>query len=99
VLDLAIRGESNGIKSLDDVVRALYAQTKDGKPGFAETRIRELCIEMGGPNLGPIYDECVNQAVEFPIAAVLAKVGMKIETGIVSDGPSSISAIGRTWPK
>lgn len=99
VLDLAIRGESNGKKSLDDVVRALYNETKGDKPGFAENRIREICVEIGGADLGPIYDDCVMKPVEIPIAAILTKVGMKISDGIVSDDPSAHSSVGLSWPK
>lgn len=99
ILDLAIRGETGGKKSLDDVVRALYAETKGDEPGFSETRIRELCVEIGGQALGPIYDDCVTRAVELPIATVLPKVGMVITDGIVKDNPSASSGIGKNWPK
>jgi len=99
VLDLAIRGETNGKKSLDDVMRALYEETKNGKPGFAETRIRELCVKIGGPALGHIYDDCVMHAVELPIANVLSKLGMKIVDRNVLDDEANPSAVGKAWPK
>lgn len=99
VLDLAIRGETNGTKSLDDVMKALYAETKGDKPGFSESRIRELCVQIGGPALGSIYDVSVNLAVELPIAKVLPKMGMGLTEGVVQDDPSTASAAGAAWPK
>ncbi|MDQ2985176.1 MAG: hypothetical protein M3R13_00470 [Armatimonadota bacterium] len=98
VLDLAIRGETGGKKSLDDVMRALYAETKGDKPGFAETRIRELCVQIGGEALGPIYDDCVIKPVDLPIAGVLPGVGMQLLGGIVRDDPAAKSPAGAEWP-
>jgi predicted metalloprotease with PDZ domain len=98
VLDLAIRGETNGTKSLDDVMRTLYSETNGHKPGFSETRIRELCVQIGGPALGPIYDNCVLKAVELPIGPVLAKVGMTLSEGIVRDSFVAGPSPGSQWP-
>lgn len=75
-LDLSIRLNSAGKASLDDVIRKLYQETKGSKPGFSETRIRELCIEFGGPNLAQLYDAGVMQAGEIPWHLVLPKVGL-----------------------
>ncbi len=99
-LDLAIRGESGGKKSLDDVIRDLYSETK-GKDGFSETRIRELCIKHGGEKLGNVYDMCVTQAVVIPIENILAGAGLAMSEGTIIVDPSAaagLSAIGRSWP-
>jgi predicted metalloprotease with PDZ domain len=99
-LDLAIRGASNGRRSLDDVMRDLYAETK-GKDGFSETRIRELCIKHGGEGLGPIYDVCVMQAVRIPIEGILAGVGLSMTDGAIASDPGadqSSAMLGRRWP-
>jgi predicted metalloprotease with PDZ domain len=98
VLDLAIRGETRGKKSLDDVMRALYAETRGEKPGFTEGRIRELCIEIGGLPLAGIYDDCVKNAVEIPIVKVLPQMGMVINEGIVSNDPAAKIPAGAAWP-
>ena len=94
-LDLAIRGESGGEKSLDDVIRDLFQETK-GKDGFSETRIRELCIKHGGDNLGPIYDECVMKPLRIPIEPILAKAGLSLANGAITS--TGGSQIGATWP-
>ena len=98
ILDLAIRGHTGGKKSLDDVMSALYNETKGTKPGFSDNRIRELCIQVGGETLGPIYDDCVIRAVELPLDSVARNVGMTLVNGIVSDDPAAKSAAGSSWP-
>ncbi len=75
LLDLAIRQETNGAKSLDDVMRALYQETKSG-PGYEPSRIRELCVKVGGEALGPLYDRAVNEPGDIPIDPYLAAFGL-----------------------
>ena len=101
-LDLAIRGHSQGRHSLDDVMVQLYNETKPPKPGFSETRIRELCVKFAGPELGPLYDEAVMHPGEVPFDKVLPLVGLKLGAdGLVEDeaAPEAALAIGRAWPR
>lgn len=98
LLDLAIRAKSDGKHSLDDVIRKLYEETKGGKPGFAETRIRELCIEFGGASLAPIYDACVMTPGPLPLAMVFREIGLEESEGTVT----ATTEVGRRtvdqWP-
>jgi predicted metalloprotease with PDZ domain len=99
-LDLAIRIGSDGKSSLDDVMRQLYEECKDG-PGFEEGRIRELCVQFGGDTLGPIYDRCIHSAEELPLDELLHKAGYMREKGVISVDPdASLKAakIGANWP-
>jgi predicted metalloprotease with PDZ domain len=82
LLDLAIRAASAGARSLDDVLLALYKETGGGKPGFAEGRIRELCMQYGGASLGDIYDRCVMVPGPLPIEEVLPKMGLEFRNGL-----------------
>ncbi len=79
-LDLEIREKTGGTKSLDDVMFALYEQTKDNKPGFEEGDVRKILVEVGGPELGTAYDNWVMKPGELPVEAQLAKVGFLFET-------------------
>ena len=100
-LDLAIHAESEGRRSLDDVLLALYAETKNGKPGFAEGRIRELCILFGGKALGPIYDRCVLKAENLPVEELLLPLGMVLRSGRIAVDTSaqpSARQLGSQWP-
>lgn len=93
-LDLAIRCDTNGKKSLDDVIRRLYTETKSG-PGFEEFRIRELCIEIGGGRLAEVYDASVMRPGVIPINESLSKLGMAMnETAIVEQE----NTLGKSWP-
>ncbi len=78
LLDIEVREKSGGKRSLDDVMRALYAMTKDGKPGFEEDEIRKQLVRFGGPSLGEYYDKIVMQPGELPVEEQLAKAGLKI---------------------
>ncbi|MFZ4508054.1 MAG: hypothetical protein ACOYON_10210 [Fimbriimonas sp.] len=99
LLDIAIRTESKGKYSLDDVMRSLYAECLKG-PGYEEGRIRELCVRFGGAKLGPLYDTCVTQAVDLPVEQALIGSGLRLGANGLEDdpdGPKSLfpSAIGK----
>jgi predicted metalloprotease with PDZ domain len=100
-LDLMIRGKTLGRYSLDNVIRDLYNETKGGKPGYDEGRIRELCIKYGGPELGPYYDRCAKQAVPLPIEEAARAAGLTYsgET-FLPDSSASQDArrAGSRWP-
>lgn len=78
MLDIELRSRTNGVRSLDDVVRALYAMNKDGKPGFEEGEIRRQLIRFGGDEMGPIYDKWVLAPGELPVEEQLAKAGLAL---------------------
>lgn len=100
-LDLALRAETKGTRSLDDVMRALYEECKNGKPGFEENRIRDLCVEMGGESMGLIYDQCVLIPGELPVRELLSRVGYAYDGRSIlpeANLSQAIQAIGNTWP-
>lgn len=101
MLDLAIRSETKGERSLDDVMLALYSESKDGRVGFSETRIRELCVLFGGSALGEIYDEAVLRAVEMPWQSVLPRFGLSYDRGRLQDdsfaNPDAMM-LAQGWP-
>lgn len=101
LLDLAIRGETKGKKSLDDVIRKLYQETKSGKPGFKDTRIREICVEVGGSALGPIFDKAVSTPGPMPWDEVVSKAGFSFfnkEVGYSNNPTKEAAEIGKAWP-
>lgn len=91
-LDIEIRYQTGGRRSLDDVMLALWEQNKDNKPGFAEDEIRKQCVRFGGQALGPFYDKVVMQPGELPVEAQLAKVGLKL-----AQGPQTYTRLGFGW--
>ena len=78
VLDLGIRAETGGKKTLDDVEHALWAKCRNNKPGFDEGDIRKLYVQMGGN--GQFYDRVIMQPGDLAIEETLAKAGLKVVT-------------------
>ncbi len=67
VFDAALRARSGGKVSLDDVMRALYARHALPKPGFEEGELRDVLIEFGGAEMGPLYDRTVRGRGQVPL--------------------------------
>lgn len=61
LLDLDIRAATNGERSLDDLMRALYAEFP-GARGFTTTDIERLASKVSGRNLKPFFDAYVRHA-------------------------------------
>ncbi len=87
--DLEILSQTKGKKSLDDVELALWKECRNNQPGFPEDGIRTKLVQVGGPALGDLYDNIVMNAVELPVEAELAKVGLQLvsrQDPVVSTG-------------
>ncbi|MEP0766341.1 MAG: M61 family metallopeptidase [Fimbriimonadia bacterium] len=77
-LDLKMRDLTDGRRSLDDVMRLLYEKCGRGiGPGFAEDGIRDACIELGGPEMGPFYDKVARSTDELPFREIFAAFGIR----------------------
>lgn len=88
-LDLAIRWKTGGVRSLDDVVRTLYAETSRGKPGFGDGRIRDVCVQVGGSELAAMYDACVERPGPLPIRDALAAHGLFFDGRGIQRSPNA----------
>jgi predicted metalloprotease with PDZ domain len=80
-LDTELRHVTGGRRSLDDVMRALWALNKDDKPGFEEDEIRKQLVRFGGQSMGAFYDRVVMQPGELPIETQLEKMGLSLAQG------------------
>lgn len=79
-LDLKLRDLTNGKRSLDDVMKALWTMGDKGKgPGFGEDTIRDLCIKFGGVEMGPFYDKVARSPGELPYEELLSNVGINVK--------------------
>ncbi len=97
-LDWAIRAESKGKHSLDDVVRELYKECHGG-PGYRDSRIRELVAQFGGPKLGPLYDAWVDGLGPVGYALEAAAFGVTEEGKVNPDQTPSERAMFDSWAK
>ncbi len=75
-LDLLIRRESKGEKSLDDVMRALWQ--RHGLPllGVDEGEIETLMSEVSGIDLTAFFDTALRGTDDLPLAELLREVGV-----------------------
>ena len=77
VFDAAIRSATGGEKSLDDVMRLLYARHKLPKPGFDENGILQAINEVSGTDMSALYKTVVQSTDEIPYD-VLRKLGLRL---------------------
>jgi predicted metalloprotease with PDZ domain len=82
--DLAIRAETNGRKSLDDVMRLLWQRYgRDfyrGKPvGVGEDDVEALIAEATGVWLGGLFADAVRGTRDLPLATLLEPFGVALD--------------------
>lgn len=80
MLDLVIRDATNGKRSLDDLMRAMFARFPYQK-GFTTLDLEQLASEVSGRNLKPFFDAYIRQAGKVDIGRFinLAGLEMKVE--------------------
>ncbi|MCY0388251.1 PDZ domain-containing protein [Robbsia sp. Bb-Pol-6] len=94
--DLAIRAASDGQRSLDDVMRALWHRYgRDfyaGKPvGIAADAVLPLLCEASGTDLGELFALAVQGTDDLPLERLLAAVGVTLAP-VPGKQPVSIGA-------
>lgn len=84
LLDLQIRKDSNGAKTLDDVMRYLYAEFfKKGK-NYAPADYQKAAEMMAGKSLNEFFSKYVRGRDEIDYNSILSGFGLKLETGAES---------------
>ena len=86
-LDLTIRTETKGRKSLDDVMRLLWRRygrdfysigSKSGR-GLKESELEAVFDEVTGLQLKSVFDRAVRGTKDLPLEELLAKVSIHLE--------------------
>jgi predicted metalloprotease with PDZ domain len=78
LLDLKLREATGGERSLDDVMRALWAQYGRPDLGFPERRVEAVASEVAGVELTPFFDRWLRSTQELDFASALAAVGLAL---------------------
>lgn len=84
LLDLVIRRDTQGRRSLDDVMRALWRSygrdfySAKGGRGVSEQDVEALFDEITGLKLKPIFDLAVRGTRDLPLAEAFAAVGIDL---------------------
>ncbi|HEX3581059.1 MAG TPA: M1 family aminopeptidase [Thermoanaerobaculia bacterium] len=77
-LDVMLRSESAGKRSLNDVMRLLFTRFGlTGKP-VTEKDIIAAASEVAGRDLQPFFDRYVHARNDLPLAETLAKLGLEL---------------------
>lgn len=77
IFDSAIRAQTNGAKSLDDVMRLLFERYRLPNPGFDEDALRSTISEVAGTDLGSLYDLLIRSTREVPYES-LKRIGLRV---------------------
>ena len=79
-LDIEMRAQTNGKRTLDDVEHALWRMCRNDQPGFDEDEIRNQFVKFGGKAMGLAYDRVVMWPDGMRIEETLAKAGLELVT-------------------
>ena len=91
LLDLEIRKRSGGAKSLDDVMRYLYAEYYKKNRNYGPADFQKACELMAGGSLDEFFSKYVRGKTELDYNAALEAAGLRLEivpagdTGRASD--------------
>lgn len=75
-LDLLIRSRTNGRRSLDHVMRALWRRHGSRNAGLEEDGFERLAEEVTGLRLRSFFDRALRSTEELPLASLLRTVGV-----------------------
>ena len=75
-LDLLIRNQTNGRKSLDDVMRALWKRYGMKGIGVPEDGVEKTAEQVTGLKLKRFFDLAVRSTVDLPLQKLLVTVGV-----------------------
>jgi predicted metalloprotease with PDZ domain len=98
--DLTIRAKTGGVKSLDDVMLALWQRYghdfyPSGGRGVTEAEVEALFDEVSGVKLKPLFERYVRGTDDLPLAKLYAPFGIKLADERKSGKPSFDAGIGR----
>ncbi len=77
-LDAQIRQATNGQKSLDDLMRLLWARWLDNKQGLGEREPEQLASEIAGKDLSEFFAKALYTTEELPVEESLNYLGVDV---------------------
>jgi predicted metalloprotease with PDZ domain len=80
LLDMEIISATNGSKSLDDFMKAMYEEyyLKNDK-AFTQTDVMKMVEKLTGKNMDSFFKETVNSTLPLPMDKVVAGLGLSLE--------------------
>jgi len=86
LLDLEIRKRSKGAKSLDDVMRYLYAEFFKKDRNYSPSDFQKACELMAGSSLEDFFNRFVRGKEELDYNAAFEAAGLRLETNAPPGG-------------
>jgi len=98
--DLTIRAKTNGAKSLDDIMRALWERYgrdfyQGAGRGVTDAEVEALFDDVSGLKLKTLFERYVRGVEDLPLAKLYAPLGVKLVDERKSGKPSLDAGIGR----
>ncbi len=90
LLDLEIRRQSKGTKSLDDVMRYLYAEFFKRGRNYTPADFQKACELMAGSSLEQFFMRYVRGREELDYDAALAVAGLRLDKTLTADGSRAV---------
>jgi predicted metalloprotease with PDZ domain len=87
LLDLEIRHQTKGARSLDDVMRLFYERYGARGVGFPDDAVQGICEEASGVPLAAFFDRHVRGTAELDAERLLGTVGLTINRSATEDPP------------
>ncbi len=81
LLDIEIRKDSAGVKSLDDVMRSLYNDFYKQNKNYTPEDFQKIAEIMAGKSLGDFFKKYVHGTEEIDYNAILGGIGLQLQTG------------------
>jgi predicted metalloprotease with PDZ domain len=81
LLDLLIRDRTNGAKSFDNVLVAMWEQFGKAEIGFTETQLKNIIESVAGEDLTDFYDRYIHGIAELPFNDYLYPFGLELKSG------------------
>jgi len=81
LLDLQIRRDSNGAKSLDDVMRYLYAEFYKKNKNYTPEDYQKISEMMAGKSLDDFFSKYVRGREDIDYNSILSAIGLQLTTG------------------
>jgi len=91
LLDLEIRRQSAGAKSLDDVMRYLYTEFYKQNRNYTPADFQKACELMAGSSLQEFFVKYVRGREELDYDAALAGVGLRLDKTAAFDGSVAVN--------
>ena len=90
LLDLEIRKQSQGTKSLDDVMRYLYAEFYKKNRNYSPQDFQKVCELMAGSSLEPFFAKYVRGREELDYDAGLTAAGLRLDRTMAANGNKAL---------